>query len=488
MSLKRNIAYNGLLTAGLYICQLITYPYVTRVLGVHNLGMCNFVQSFVYLFTLMASLGIGTLGVREIAKANGDKQKTYNVFTELFTLLCLLTIVSTAIYVIAVLTVPELQQYKRLLCIGLLNIIAYLFQVTWFFRGVEDFQYITLRTLAIRIVYIILIFLLIRKPDDYITYYQMTVGSEVVTALINWNYKGRYVHLVRIRIKVCFKYLKPLLLLGLQFLLLQYYNVFSPILLGFLGDNTQVGFYTVATKLVLIILNLYNAYTLVMLPRVSSLIGKGKDNQAEEAISKSFSLIYIVAIPLVAFTEICTPEIVALVAGKGYEGAVLPMRICSVVVLFGGITQITINQILIPHDCDAQATKASAIGFLSSIIINIVLIPIIGSVASAVAWIVPEFLIAVISLHYAKRCFHNLNTNNGKLIKLMLLTIPVFGLVVVKNLINNVVLGPAMVLLIIAVYYHLIFSKVMKESLYMQIYDDIRGKIKIATRKIKQKE
>lgn len=129
MSLKKNVIYSGILTTSLYIFQFITYPYVARVLGVTNIGICNFVQSLVQYFVLFAALGTVSLGVREIAKCNGDKERLSKTFSSIIVLNMVTTFVVLLIYLGAMFLVPQLQQYRSLLYVGALQLVSSVFTI-----------------------------------------------------------------------------------------------------------------------------------------------------------------------------------------------------------------------------------------------------------------------------------------------------------------------------------------------------------------------
>lgn len=137
MGLKKNVVYSGLLTTSLYIFQFITYPYVSRVLGVNNIGICNFAQSFVLYFSLFSMFGITSLGVREIAKCNGDQIKLNKVFSEIFQFNIFLTAIVVCIYLITIVSVPQLSSYRKLLYVGAFQIIFNTLTVEWLYKGLE---------------------------------------------------------------------------------------------------------------------------------------------------------------------------------------------------------------------------------------------------------------------------------------------------------------------------------------------------------------
>ena len=112
MGLKKNILYSSFLTTSLYVFQFITYPYVARVLGVTNIGICNFAQSIVQYFMLFSMLGVSSLGIREIAACGNDRQQRNNVFSKIFQLTCIITILVIVIYIVSIESKPKLT-HKR---------------------------------------------------------------------------------------------------------------------------------------------------------------------------------------------------------------------------------------------------------------------------------------------------------------------------------------------------------------------------------------
>ena len=184
MGLKKNILYSGFLTTSLYIFQFITYPYVARVLGVTNIGICNYVQSIVQYFCLFSMLGISTLGVREIAKCNGDKLKLNQTFSQLFSLNALFTAIVLVLYILSIETIPNFSQYRNLLYIGATQIFFGTFAVEWLFRGLEEFKYITIRTLFVRLAYVISIFVFVRTCDDYTKYFLIYFPTLIINSTL----------------------------------------------------------------------------------------------------------------------------------------------------------------------------------------------------------------------------------------------------------------------------------------------------------------
>ena len=388
-SIKKNFAYKSVLTLSTYLINFITFPYVARVLGVERIGLVNFVDNTVNYFLLFATMGVGLLGVREIAAVKDDKERRDQVYSNVLALNLLFTLVSLGIYLLCVVTIPKLCQYDELFYIGTAKILFTVFLVEWFFTGVENFRYITLRSILIKVLYIISVFLFVRDTSDYRLYFILTVGVVVLNALINQLYILEFVRVRWNNIQL-FKYLKQNVTLGIYTLMTSMYLTFNVMYLGLVSNNTEVGYYTTAFKLYSVILGFFTAFTNVMLPRMSSLLANGEKDRFQELVNRSFSVMSTCCIPLILCSMIMAPQIVYILSGPGYEGAILPMRIIMPAAFAVGVAQVLAIQVLMPMKKDKVLLIASIIGAVVSLLINLLVVPSVKSVGSAVVLLCSE--------------------------------------------------------------------------------------------------
>ena len=388
-SIKKNFAYKSVLTLSTYLINFITFPYVARVLGVERIGLVNFVDNTVNYFLLFATMGVGLLGVREIAAVKEDKKRRDQVYSSMLALNLLFTLVSLGIYLLCISTIPKLCQYDELFYIGTAKILFTVFLVEWFFTGVENFRYITLRSILIKVLYIISVFLFVRDTSDYRLYFILTVGVVVLNALINQLYIRKFVRVRWNNIQL-FKYLKQNVTLGIYTLMTSMYLTFNVMYLGLVSNNTEVGYYTTAFKLYSVILGFFTAFTNVMLPRMSSLLANGEKDRFQELVNRSFSVMATCCIPLILCSMIMAPQIVYILSGPGYEGAILPMRIIMPAAFAVGVAQVLAIQVLMPMKKDKVLFLASIIGAVVSLLINLLVVPSVKSVGSAVVLLCSE--------------------------------------------------------------------------------------------------
>jgi putative LPS biosynthesis related flippase len=391
-SIKKNFAYKSVLTLSTYLINFITFPYVARVLGVERIGLVNFVDNTVNYFLLFATMGVGLLGVREIAAVKEDKKRRDQVYSSMLALNLLFTLVSLGIYLLCISTIPKLCQYDELFYIGTAKILFTVFLVEWFFTGVENFRYITLRSILIKVLYIISVFLFVRDTSDYRLYFILTVGVVVLNALINQLYIRKFVRVRWNNIQL-FKYLKQNVTLGIYTLMTSMYLTFNVMYLGLVSNNTEVGYYTTAFKLYSVILGFFTAFTNVMLPRMSSLLANGEKDRFQELVNRSFSVMATCCIPLILCNMILAPQIIYILSGPGYEGAILPMRIIMPAAFAVGMAQVLAIQVLMPMKKDKVLLVASIIGAVVSLLINLLVVPSVASVGSAIVLVCSEAVV-----------------------------------------------------------------------------------------------
>ncbi|WP_287619896.1 flippase [Parabacteroides sp.] len=401
-SIKKNFAYKSILTLSSYLMNFITFPYVSRVLGVERIGLVNFVDNTVSYFLLFATLGINILGVREIAAVKGNLEERNQVFSNLLGMNLCFSLITLAVYLVCIMAIPQLRQYEELFYIGTSKIIFTAFLVEWFFTGIEHFRYITLRSIVIKSLYVVAVFVCIRSRDDYELYFIMTMAVVVINALVNMAYVRRFVS-VKCQDLLSKRFYKKNLMLGVYSIMTSMYLTFNVMFLGFVSNNVEVGYYTTAFKLYSVILGFFSAFTNVMLPRMSALLSNGEKESFQRLANKSFYTMCIFCIPMIVCSIILAPQLVYVLSGEGYEGAVLPMRIIMPAALFVGMAQVLAVQILTPMKCDKILLVASIVGACVGLLLNLLLVPHIHSVGTAVVLLGSEIAVTASYIVYVIR-------------------------------------------------------------------------------------
>ena len=423
MNIKKNFAFSSIITVSNYIFPFITYPYVSRVLGVTNIGICNYVDSIINYFILISMMGIGIVGIREIARANQNEQAIKETFTKLALINGTTTFIALIILLVCIETIPNLYEYKDLLYIGVIKLIANFLLIDWLYKGLEDFKYITKVTIFTKVIYVILVFLLIKNKNDYNTYYIILITTTSINAILNCLYAKKFIIINKNIFKKLNILIKPFLILGLYTLLTSMYTSFNVAYLGLTCTPTEVGYYTTATKLYTIILAIFSAFTGVMLPRMSSLVSENKIEEFKHLINKSVNILIAVAFPTIIISTIFAPEIIEIISGNGYEGAITPTRIIMPLIFIIGYEQILIIQILMPLKKDKAIFINSIIGACIGIILNITLVENLQSIGSSIVWLLSEFCVLISAQYFANK-YINIKFPIKKIITNIIIYIP----------------------------------------------------------------
>jgi len=401
--LKNNLFWNLLLTVSGYVFPLLTYPYVTRVLGPEGLGIANFALSVVDYAVLFSSLGIGAIGIKEIAKCGGDKEQLSIIFSRLVSLHILMTGVIAVLYAIAVIAVPELRSDLRLYVIGFCKLVFNVFLVEWLFTGIRNFRYITIRTIITRVIYVILIFLCIKEREDYWIYVAVTVVQVVLNATINWRCTSKFVQ-YKFDVSGIRQYIKPVFSLGINMILLSFYTSFITLYLGFACSDESVGYFSTSTKIYSIILSFISAFNGVLMPHVNYLYGQGDTERMKSTIEKSLNLVLCLSVPLAAYFLVSASDVIPLFAGAAYGRSVLPFRIIIIQVMLVGVSQVMELQILLTFNRFREILYITLSTSILSVVIMVCFARQFAEVAAACAVMIPHILECIFLFIAARRC------------------------------------------------------------------------------------
>lgn len=463
-TITKNVLYNVLLTLSTYIAQLIVYPYVSRVIGVENMGIIGFVNKTIDVFLLFSALGVGIVGIREVASVKTDRHKLNDSFSSILSIVLLSTILVSVVYVILILCIGKFNCHKELFFIGLAKLIFSTLLIEWFYQGLENFRYITIRNIIIKVLYIIAVFVFVKDKEDYIYYFILTVGVVVLNGLVNWLASRKYVSF-KFSLRKFFVYLSPLLVFGLYYMLNALFSTCNYLFLGFLCSDTEVGYYYTAENFYFILISMVSAITRVLMPRMSSLLAKGDDKEFNGLIDKSFNIILSICLPISIVGFIFADSIILLFSGHGYEGAIIPMKILMMLVIINSINQVLIVQIATPLKLDREILIGSAIATVFALLLNYPMAKHMGAVGCTFVLV----LSVIVSNIYPIVCLfrRRLFISPWRTIfDSVALSVPyVFFCLIIRTIVNNSVIA-----LFISAFICLTYFFIVKRSFLIELF------------------
>ena len=397
--LKNKFVYQLILSGTQVLLPLISYPYITRILGPVNLGKINYIDFLSQLFIIFAAFGIPVYAIREIAVVRNDAAKRAALIQEMVILHSLFALLASIIFIFV--TIGQWNSSPLLYIFALANILLSAYSFEWYLQGMEAFRFAAIRTICIRIGMLVAFFLLIKNARDYPYYSGIFTTGFLLMAVINGYKVVSENHFVRQHLKLR-KHLRPLWHFFLTTSAISIYIYFDTILLQQLTHNEQaVGYYTTTIKLVKICLVVLLAVGSVLMPRLSFLASTGNTEAIKLHLDKSLLFIVSLGIPISAGLYLLAPEIVVVVAGQAFLPAVPIMKILALLPLAIGLSNLFCFQTLIPFNREKIFLRSVVIGGIASVALNILLIPYLAEQGSAWANIITEVIISIITGWYA---------------------------------------------------------------------------------------
>ncbi len=399
-SIKKNYFYNILLNVSKVIFPLITAPYVSRVLEPDGIGLFNFANTYATYFSLFAALGIPIYGIREIAKIKDKTIDEKNKFvSEIISISIVATIICTSFFVATLFFIPQLNDNFVVFVIAAIVLYITPFRIDWFFSGLEDFGYITFRSLVIKTASVLLLFLLVKNKEDLVVYVALNALSLVANEI--WNYCILY----KLGMHPYFtlngrKHIKPLLLLFLSSVAVSIYTVLDTIMLGFITNYDEVGYYNSAVHLSKAILPIVTSLSVVALPRIATYYKENNWGKINELMNKSFSLVSFLAFPIAFGLMAIAPVFVPQFFGVSFVGAVAPLQVVSLIIIAIGFNNLLGIQFLASIGCDKQLLLSISSGAVLNCLLNFILIPSWGAVGACASSVCAETLIVIIMIYY----------------------------------------------------------------------------------------
>jgi O-antigen/teichoic acid export membrane protein len=402
--LKRNFIYNLLLTGSNFLFPLLTFPYLSRILGAEGLGICNFIMSYGQNFIIIAALGMPVYGSREIAKAGDDKVKRSKLFFELLSIHLLFTFFLLTIYITSIFLYNDFKNYKDLALLGGSLILFNVFSLEWLFTGVNNFKYITIRSIFIRALSIIAIFLLVKKKNDFAIYFIILVCTVFFTVLVDVYYARKFISgKMILSFKGVLTHVKPIFILGIYMVLTSIYSVLPATLLGFLSTKLAVGYYYGANRIIRMVISVFSALIIVMIPLLNQILEEKGKNEYLLLVNKSLNAVISFGIPITFFVFLMANPIVMLLAGKNFINSILLIQIMAPIILIVAFSQVFVLLILSVHRQDNNMVILSVIGMVISLFINIIFIPHFAEKATAISQLIAELLVTLVSYFLARK-------------------------------------------------------------------------------------
>ena len=396
-SIKVNYIYNLVYDILIIIIPLITTPYIARVLSTESVGIYSFTYANVQYFTAFVALGTKSYAIKRISRANNRLEVSY-AFWDTFTLRAIFGVIALGAYYIYAYFFAE----NFLICaVQSIYIVAVIFDISWFFQGVENFRTIILRNAVFKILTLIGIFVFVKDDSDLIIYMLLLGGLTFLGNASLFGYLPKY--LVRIE----FSKIRPftgfgeILVLFIPTLALQIYAAVDKTVLGItINDMAQNGYYEQSSKITHLFFTIITSLTIVALPRISSLYAQKKTELVRKYMQKSYRFVLMISLPLTAGMLSVSGILVEWFLGERYIACIPLLNVFSILYIVIGLSSISGFQYLVATDRQNYYSISIVVGTAANIVLNLILIPLYAALGAVIASVISETIVLLIQAIY----------------------------------------------------------------------------------------
>ena len=482
-SLKKNAILNSIRNILRLIFPLITIPYVSRILGVENVGKYSFAFSIISYFILLSKLGIETFAVREGAKYRDSREKFTHFASEIFTINIISSIISYMLLIACMAFIPQLSEYKLLLVILSFEIILTTLGCEWIYIIYEDYAYITMRSIIFQSLSLILLLSFIKTQNDLVAYTVIMVIAATGSNLFNLFNIHKYCNLKLEFTNNLKKYMIPILILFANTVTTTIYSDSDITILGILSDNYHVGIYSIATKIYTTIKIILSSIIVVSIPRLSYLFGKNNMQEFQKNGDQIINTLTYCVLPVMTGIISIAYQIIHIIAGETYIEGTLSLQILGLALIFSLYSWFYTSCILIPAKKEKNVLVATLVAGITNVVLNILLIPHFIQNAAAFTTLLAELISFTICYIKAKKIVNvKPNIKNFTTTIIGCIGIFLYCFVFNKCLNINMVLGTIACIIGSIIIYYLI-TKILKNEVLLSFENSLKNMLKINKKK-----
>ncbi len=435
-SVTKNFIFNAIKTIMVVIFPMISFPYVSRVIGVEGVGAVQYANGIISYFGLFASLGITGYAVREGVKCKNDKEGFSKLAKEMLSINLLATLMVYAVLAVVIM-MDVFSGYNTLLFISSFSIILTTLAVEWVYQAMEEYVYISLRTIGFQVLAIIMLFIFVRDENDMVWYTIITVIASYGYGIFNiLNIRKHVDFKTKCKLEIK-KHIKPILIIFGTTLSVSIYVNLDTVMLGWIHGDYEVGLYTAAVKLCIIVKNIITSISVVLMPRLALYLANGQKDKYNALLKNGVNLNLMISIPAAVGLVLLSSNVLLIFSGKDFLSASFAAKVLAVNIVIAALDNIIYNQVLIPHGREKLACVGTIIGALLNFALNMAFIPTHKINGAAIATLASELVVFIFFMCYMRDIIE-IKKIFDKVWNYLIAVVPVAIVVVIcKGLITN---------------------------------------------------
>lgn len=396
-----------------YLFPLITVPYLVRVLGPGKYGLVAFATAFIQYFTMFTGYGFNLTATRNISLSRDDPKKISKIFSSVITVKFILMSASLAVLLIIIHAFPKFRPDILLYIFAFGLVFGNVLFPIWFFQGMEKMKSIAVLNLFARTLFLIVIFIFVRKESDYLYVPLFTSLGLILSGVVSL-----YIIFTRFKIRIILPTIREI---GEQ--LKEGWNVFismisislittsNTFILGFFTTNEVVGYFSAGEKIVNLTYQVFNPIFVAVYPHITKIADAAKDI-AIKKLRKLFVMVILLSFAAFMGIFIFSGAIVAIVLGPKFGPSATIVRILSPLAFIVPVAYIFANLALLPFKLDRYFARIYIFGGILNILLLLTLLYLFKAGAAGAAFSVLITQVTITTLMYIVLRRHDIKIIN----------------------------------------------------------------------------
>lgn len=396
-TLVSNVLWMFLLQFANLVFPLLTIPIISRIIGPEHLGTINYATAVVTYFTIIINYSFDMDGTRYVSQHRDDFAKVNRFFSDVLYTKIFLLVITLFVFVALFYLLPEFRKdykvavYSYLICVG--SVIS----PNFLFWGMQHFRAFSVLNVIGKGVFTVLVLLLLTRKEDYAWQPLLLSLSQILVGVL-----GFYIAFKKYRITLLTPSWKQIITtlrngktIFLSFVTMNLYTSTSIVILGLFQPALQIGYYTAASRLIMVAQGLlFTPINGTLFPYIGAAFGKGKSEGIEivkRILPVSLTLSFIYSLGIFLFS----PVIIHLMYGDRFEESINILRILSFLPFIINVSSLLGIQTMINLKMDKEFFRATLWGAILGIPINVVLAKYFGIWGTATALLAIEVFICL---------------------------------------------------------------------------------------------
>jgi O-antigen/teichoic acid export membrane protein len=395
--LVKNVFSLGIVQIANYVFPFITVPIVSRIIGPDKFGVLSFASSFVTYFTILINFGFDLSATRAIAANRNNVEERNKIFNQVVLAKVLLFSLSVVLFTIALFTVPQLRNEKEVAIFSFFLCLSWVITPNWLYQGMQELSRVAIFNLVTKVIFTVIILMVVKQKSDYIWQPLAVSIAQVIVGIYSFTYAIRRYNITLSKTK-----LQPVLqllwkekVIFFSMVVINLYTTTNVVLLGFLQSEVQVGYYSAGYRLIVIIQSLISIpLSQAMFPFIGSAFAQSRE-RGLDVVKQMLPVVTFLTFSAAFILWLFGPIVIMVLYGHKFEPSIMVFRILAFVPVVIGWSNMFGIQTMINLKMDKVFFRITAIGAVSSILLNFLFVTRFGFVGTAMSWVLTEILIVL---------------------------------------------------------------------------------------------